>query len=79
MASQTRHEFQQIPGDSRGQRSLACYSPWGCRVGHDRVTEQECIKLHKYIKINLAHSFLLFNKNVAPEEVKNHTCCSHSG
>ena len=31
MASQTRHEFQQIPGDSRGQRSLACYSPWGCK------------------------------------------------
>ena len=23
------HEFQQIPGDSEGQGSLACYSPWG--------------------------------------------------
>ena len=23
------------PGESHGQRSLAGYSPWGCRVGHD--------------------------------------------
>jgi len=22
-------------GESHGQRSLAGYSPWGCRVGHD--------------------------------------------
>ena len=25
------HEFEQIPGDSREQRSLVCYSPWGCK------------------------------------------------
>ena len=25
------HEFEQIPGDSGGQRSLACCSPWGCK------------------------------------------------
>ena len=23
------HEFKQIPGDSGGQRRLACCSPWG--------------------------------------------------
>ena len=23
------HEFEQIPGDSEGQGSLACCSPWG--------------------------------------------------
>ena len=23
------HEFEQVPGDGEGQRSLACYSPWG--------------------------------------------------
>ena len=23
------HEFEKIPGDSEGQGSLACYSPWG--------------------------------------------------
>ena len=25
------HEFEQSPGDGKGQGSLACYSPWGCR------------------------------------------------
>ena len=24
-----RHEFAKTPGDSKGQGSLACYSPWG--------------------------------------------------
>ena len=27
-----------LPGKSNGWRSLAGYSPWGCRVGHDWVT-----------------------------------------
>ena len=27
----SRHEFEQTPGDSEGQGSLACYSPWGCQ------------------------------------------------
>ena len=25
------HEFEQTPGDSERQGSLACYSPWGCK------------------------------------------------
>ena len=25
------HEFEQIPGDSEGQASLACCSPWVCK------------------------------------------------
>jgi len=25
------HEFEQTRGDSEGQRSLACCSPWGCK------------------------------------------------
>ena len=25
------HEFEQAPGVSDGQGSLACYSPWGCK------------------------------------------------
>ena len=24
-------KFEQTPGDSRGQESLAGYSPWGCK------------------------------------------------
>ena len=25
------HEFEQASGDSEGQGSLVCYSPWGCK------------------------------------------------
>ena len=25
------HEFEQTPGDSEGQGSLACWSPWDCK------------------------------------------------
>ena len=25
------HEFEQDPGDTEGQGSLACCSPWGCK------------------------------------------------
>ena len=35
------HEFEQALGDDEGQGSLACYSPWGPRVGHDWETEQQ--------------------------------------
>ena len=33
------HEFEQAPGVGDGQRSMVCCSPWGCRVGHNCVTE----------------------------------------
>ena len=29
------HEFELTLGDSEGQGSLDCYSPWGLRVSHD--------------------------------------------
>ena len=35
------HELEQTPGDSEGQGSLACCSPWGRRVRHDLVTRQQ--------------------------------------
>ena len=35
------HEFEQTPGDREGQGSLVHCSPWGCRVRHDLVTEQQ--------------------------------------
>ena len=47
-----RREWQPIPGFlpgySHGQRSLAGYSPWGCRVGHDWAFMQDyndCVRL----------------------------------
>ena len=33
------HECEQTLGDSEGQRSLVCCSPWDCRVRHGLVTE----------------------------------------
>ena len=35
------HEFEQAPGDSEGQESQACCSPYGCRVGHNLATQQQ--------------------------------------
>ena len=32
-------EFGWTPGVGDGQGGLACYSSWGCRVGHDWATE----------------------------------------
>ena len=39
------HVWVTAPGDGEGQGSLVCYSPWGCRVGHDWVTEQQILHL----------------------------------
>jgi len=40
------HEFEQIPRDHEGQRSLACCSPWGLqKIRHDLATKQESITL----------------------------------
>ena len=42
-----------LPGESHGQKSLAGYSPWGCkRVGHDFTTKQQQSQREK-IKIFL--------------------------
>ena len=43
MASLTQltYEFEQTLGDSEGQGSLACCSPWGCIVRHDLATKQQ--------------------------------------
>jgi len=45
------------PGDSEGQGSLACGSPWGCRVGHSQPTEQQQ-NCNKVMFIKLVSSFI---------------------
>ena len=37
------HEFEQTQGDSEGQGSLVCYSPWG----HKELDTNECLNNHK--------------------------------
>ena len=34
------HEFEQVLGDGKGQGSLACCSPWGCKES-DVIEQQE--------------------------------------
>ena len=43
------HEFVQTLGDSEGQRSLVCCSPWSHRVGRDLAKEQQLVGHSKYI------------------------------
>ena len=35
-----------LPGESHGQRNLAGYSPWGCRVGHNWATNMTISHIH---------------------------------
>ena len=49
MASLTQwHEFAQTPGESKGQGSLVCCSPWGQRVGHELATAQQQVKKPRF-------------------------------
>ena len=45
------HECEQTQGDSEGQGSLPCCSPWGCKelnmVEHARAHTHTCIYLYK--------------------------------
>ena len=36
-----RRESDESPGDGEGAGRLECCRPWGCRVRHDSVTEQQ--------------------------------------
>ena len=46
------HEFEQAPGDGKGQGSLAYCCPWGCKVSDTTATEQQQKKIEKQIKHN---------------------------
>ena len=35
------HEFEQTPGDGKGQKTWQCCSAWGRKVRHDSATEQQ--------------------------------------
>ena len=49
------HEFVQTPGYSGGQRSLVACNPWGYRVRHDLVTEQQLkITIKKAVPLIIA-------------------------
>ena len=63
-------EFEQAPGDGEGQGSLTRCSPWGCKVGHNWVTEQQArfVKSHRvYIYVHFSEytyqKFLILNNS----------------
>ena len=39
------YEFEQTPGDSEGQGSLACCSPWGCKESDTTELGNSCSSL----------------------------------
>ena len=43
------HEFEQTPGDTKGQGSLPCFCPWGHSVTHDLATQQHKEQKHQCI------------------------------
>ena len=49
------HEFEQIEGDSEGQRSLVCCSPWGQKESDTA----ECLNRNKIIRLMVNHSIYL--------------------
>ena len=57
------HEFEQIPGDSKEQGSLAYCSPSGHRVGHDWAAEQQ---YNKPNLIGLNTDILVLNPHTFP-------------
>ena len=51
------HEFEQTPGDSEGQGTLACCSPWGCKeldmtgqLNNSIVALQCCVSFCSIVK-----------------------------
>ena len=44
------HEFEQTLGDTEGQGSLACCSPWDRRIRHKLATEQQTWWAHHFSK-----------------------------
>ena len=56
------HEFEQAPEVGDGQGGLACCSPWGCRVGHDWVTELNWGDIY-----SLKSTDIVFSKMISPQ------------
>ena len=61
------HEFEQTPGDSEGQGSLVCCSPWGCKKSDttERLKNNDNDTTIHLLNIDLKQSkILFFYKNV---------------
>ena len=62
------HEFEQTPGDSRRQRSLACCRPWGLqRLRRDLTTKQK----QQIAMLDMQHLLKVFVEQVKVESVSH--------
>jgi len=60
-------EFKQAPGEGEGQGGLVHCSPWGCRVGYDLATEQQCSqKRGTYLHLFTVEHRFVFTKHKNP-------------
>ena len=62
------HESEQTLGNSEKQGSLACCSPWGCRVRDDLVTEQQMFTIASF---KIAKIWKLPKYSTMEEWIKN--------
>ena len=72
------HEFEQIPGDREGQRSLACCSPRGPRVGHNLATEPEQEQRSALCDVQDTHSFTVLVPRVGDLALSNDSTPVHA-
>ena len=54
------HEFEQSPGDSEGQGSLAFCSPWDHKESYTRGTEQRQVLSYKAVLSRFAQCAQVF-------------------
>ena len=61
-----QHTLVVLPGRSHGQRNLAGYSPWGCRVGHDWAFERIRVYFHTciYTYTNIYQRHVIINVRI---------------
>ena len=62
------HDFEATPEDVKGQGSLACCSPWGCKES-DTTENLNNNNLHKYRAIYL---HFVKEETAAQKDVKTH-------
>ena len=60
------HEIEQTAGGGDGQGGLMCCSPWGRRVRHNRVTEQQQSSFCSKAGLGGMWNIYIFNKNKTP-------------
>ena len=57
-----------IPEESHSQRSLADYSPWGCKVRHDeRIKNLRDLSIAPYLQVVDLHKHVCPNRGVKDE------------